>query len=49
MLLPSHRGTAILGLLASGCDLAYCLVFPLTPIAPVYLLQFAVYSSRRQS
>lgn len=37
LLLPSHRGTAILGLLASGCDLAYCLVFPLTPIAPVYL------------
>jgi hypothetical protein len=38
MLLPSHRATAILGLLASGCDLVYCLVFPLTPIAPVYLL-----------
>lgn len=38
MLLPSHRWTAILGLLASGCDLAYCLVFPLTPLAPVYLL-----------
>lgn len=38
VLLPSHRGTAILGLFASGCDLAYCLVFPLTPIAPVYLL-----------
>jgi hypothetical protein len=37
-LLPSHRVTAILGLFASGCDLAYCLVFPLTPIAPVYLL-----------
>ena len=38
VLLSSHRGTAILGLLASGCDLAYCLIFPLTPIAPVYLL-----------
>lgn len=38
LLLPAHRVTAILGLLASGCDLAYCLVFPLTPIAPVYLL-----------
>ncbi|MFO7584234.1 MAG: hypothetical protein R6W69_05850 [Anaerolineales bacterium] len=38
VLLPSHRETATLGLLASGCDLAYCLVFPLTPIAPVYLL-----------
>lgn len=38
VLLPTHLGTAILGLLASGCDLAYCLVFALTPIAPVYLL-----------
>jgi hypothetical protein len=38
VLLPSHRTTAILGLLASGCDLAYCLVFPLTLIIPVYLL-----------
>ena len=38
MLLPSHRGTAILGLLAGDCDLAYGLVFPLTPMAPVYLL-----------
>jgi hypothetical protein len=38
VLLSSHRGMAIIGLLASGCDLAYCLVFPLTPIAPVYLL-----------
>ncbi|MBE2202537.1 MAG: hypothetical protein IAE79_28255 [Anaerolinea sp.] len=37
-LLPTHRATAVLGLLASGCDLAYCLVFPLTPVAPVYLL-----------
>jgi len=38
LLLPSHRGTAILGLLASGCDLAYCLAFPLTLLAPVYML-----------
>jgi hypothetical protein len=38
LLLASHRVAAIVGLLASGCDLAYCLVFPLTPIAPVYLL-----------
>lgn len=38
VLLHSHRSTAILGLLASGCDLVYCLVFPLTFIAPVYLL-----------
>lgn len=38
MMLRFHRGTAIIGLLASGCDLIYCLVFPLTPLAPVYLL-----------
>lgn len=38
LLLPAHRGTAILGLLAGGCDLAYGFVFPLTPLAPVYLL-----------
>jgi hypothetical protein len=38
MMLRSYRGTAIIGLLASGCDLLYCLVFPLTPLAPVYLL-----------
>jgi hypothetical protein len=38
LLLPAHRVTAVLGLLASGCDLAYCLVFPLTAVAPVYLL-----------
>lgn len=38
MLWHSHRKTAILGLLAGSCDLAYCLVFPLTLVAPVYLL-----------
>ena len=38
LLLPFHRGTAVLGLLAGGCDLTYCLVFPLTAVAPVYLL-----------
>lgn len=37
-LLPTHRATAVFGLLAGGCDLAYCLVFPLTAVAPVYLL-----------
>lgn len=31
LLLPSHRGTAIVGLLASGCDLAFCLTFPFAP------------------
>ena len=38
VLLPSQRTTAISGLLAGGCDLAYCPVFPLTILAPVYLL-----------
>jgi hypothetical protein len=38
LLLPVYRGTAVLGLLASSCDLVYCLVFPLTAVAPVYLL-----------
>jgi hypothetical protein len=39
LVLPtSHRGTAILGLLAGGCDLTYCLAILLTPLAPVYLL-----------
>jgi hypothetical protein len=38
LLLPFYRGTAVFGLLASGCDLAYCFVFPLTAVAPVYLL-----------
>jgi len=30
-LLPTHRVTAIFGLLAGGCDLAYCLTFALSP------------------
>ncbi len=30
-LLPAHRATAIFGLLAGGCDLAYCLTFALSP------------------
>ncbi len=38
LLLRSNRATGVVGLLAAGCDLAYCLVFPLTPVAPVYLL-----------
>lgn len=37
VLLRSNRATAIVGLLASGCDLAYCLTFPLRPAVPVYL------------
>jgi hypothetical protein len=27
LLLPTHRATAILGLLAAGCDLLFCLTF----------------------
>ncbi len=30
-LLTTHRTTAIFGLLAGGCDLAYCLTFALSP------------------
>ncbi len=30
-MLPTHRTTAIVGLLAAGCDLAYCLTFALSP------------------
>jgi len=30
-LLPTHRVTAVFGLLAGGCDLAYCLTFALSP------------------
>lgn len=37
VMLRSNRATAIVGLLASGCDLAYCLTFPLRPAVPVYL------------
>lgn len=36
-LLPSHRAAAIVGLVASGCDLVYCLTFVLAPALPVYL------------
>ena len=31
LLLPTHRATAIFGLLAGGCDLAYCLTFAILP------------------
>lgn len=37
VLLRSNRATAIVGLLASGCDLAYCVTFPLRPAVPVFL------------
>lgn len=32
-----RMGTAVIGLLASGCDLAYCLTFPLGAVLPIYL------------
>jgi len=37
VMLHSNRTTAIVGLLASGCDLAYCLTLALMPLLPVYL------------
>lgn len=37
LLLSAQRGTAVIGLLASGCDLAYCLTFPLGTALPIYL------------
>jgi hypothetical protein len=37
-MLPSNRATAILGLLASGCDLAYCLTFAIAPSLQVFWL-----------
>lgn len=38
LLLAPHRTTAIFGLLASGCDLAYCLTFLLAPSLQVVWL-----------
>jgi hypothetical protein len=35
LMLRSNRATAIVGLLASGCDLAYCLTFALAPALQV--------------
>jgi hypothetical protein len=37
-LLPNHRATAIVGLLAGGCDLAYCLTFALAPALQVLFM-----------
>jgi hypothetical protein len=37
-LLPTHRATAIFGLLAGGCDLAYCLTFALAPSLQVLFM-----------
>ena len=38
LLLTSHRATAIIGLLAAGCDLAYCLTFPISPVLQAILM-----------
>jgi hypothetical protein len=38
VLLPSHRVTAIVGLLAGGCDLAYCLTFAFLPALQVVFM-----------
>lgn len=38
LILRSHRVTAIFGLLASGCDLAYCLTFVFGPILQAIFL-----------
>lgn len=40
LLLASHRATAIVGLLAAGCDLAYCLSFAFSPILQATLMSF---------
>ncbi len=39
-LLPTHRITAIFGLLAGGCDLAYCLTFAFSPGLQVLFMAF---------
>lgn len=38
LLLPSHRLTAVAGLIAGGCDLAYCLTFAVSPVLPVVFM-----------
>jgi hypothetical protein len=38
IMLRSHRATAVVGLLASGCDLAYCLTVYFAPSLRVFLL-----------
>jgi hypothetical protein len=40
LLLSSNRATAIVGLLAAGCDLAYCLTFPISPTVQAILMSF---------
>jgi hypothetical protein len=38
LLLRSHRTTAIVGLLAAGCDLAFCLTFAFSPVLQAILM-----------
>jgi hypothetical protein len=38
LLLHSHRITAVFGLLAGGCDLAYCLTFTISPLLQVIFM-----------
>lgn len=37
-MLGSHRATAIVGLMASGCDLVYCLTFPISLTLQIILM-----------
>jgi hypothetical protein len=40
LLLSSNRATAIVGLLAASCDLAYCLTFAISPVLQAILMSF---------
>lgn len=37
LMLSTNRATGIVGLLASGCDMAYCLTIPLVSVFPTFL------------
>jgi hypothetical protein len=38
LLWPTHRATAVVGFLASGCDLAFCLTFAFSPILQIVFM-----------
>jgi len=40
LLWPTNRATAIVGFLASGCDLAFCLTFAFSPILQIVFMSF---------
>jgi hypothetical protein len=40
LLLRSHRATAIVGMLAAGCDLIFCLTFAFSPALQIILMSF---------